>query len=137
MFSKPIRTYYAAILDTQLLPPYSSIALPLLHSPTTMATAAAITLPLTSVKHRSLVSTSSSLWFSSSSIQPPRNLQSISVSAACKPSFRVFSSMSIQAPEKASAASFLDRKESGILHFVKYHGLGNDFILVCSSLHFC
>ncbi|KAH6757378.1 hypothetical protein C2S51_038854 [Perilla frutescens var. frutescens] len=38
--------------------------------------------------------------------------------------------MSIQAPEKASATSFLDRKESGILHFVKYHGLGNDFILV-------
>ncbi|KAH6832475.1 diaminopimelate epimerase family protein [Perilla frutescens var. hirtella] len=38
--------------------------------------------------------------------------------------------MSIQAPEKASATSFLDRKEGGILHFVKYHGLGNDFILV-------
>ncbi|XP_071910424.1 diaminopimelate epimerase, chloroplastic-like isoform X2 [Coffea arabica] len=41
------------------------------------------------------------------------------------------SSMSIQAPpEITSAASFLERKESGILHFVKYQGLGNDFILV-------
>ncbi|KAJ8532913.1 hypothetical protein K7X08_015802 [Anisodus acutangulus] len=35
--------------------------------------------------------------------------------------------MRIEAPEKGS---FLDPKESGILHFVKYHGLGNDFILV-------
>lgn len=34
------------------------------------------------------------------------------------------------APQKASPSSFLDRKESGFLHFVKYHGLGNDFILV-------
>jgi len=38
--------------------------------------------------------------------------------------------MRIEAPEKGSPDSFLDRKESGILHFVKYHGLGNDFILV-------
>ncbi|KAK4342934.1 hypothetical protein RND71_038750 [Anisodus tanguticus] len=35
--------------------------------------------------------------------------------------------MRIEASEKGS---FLDPKESGILHFVKYHGLGNDFILV-------
>ncbi|XP_021774417.1 diaminopimelate epimerase, chloroplastic-like [Chenopodium quinoa] len=34
------------------------------------------------------------------------------------------------APETQGRASFLDRKESGFLHFVKYHGLGNDFILV-------
>ncbi|KAL3536363.1 hypothetical protein ACH5RR_004824 [Cinchona calisaya] len=41
------------------------------------------------------------------------------------------SSMRIGAPpEMTSQASFLDRKESGFLHFVKYHGLGNDFILV-------
>lgn len=33
--------------------------------------------------------------------------------------------------EKSShAASFLDRRERNSLHFVKYHGLGNDFILV-------
>ncbi|KAB1224007.1 Diaminopimelate epimerase, chloroplastic [Morella rubra] len=39
--------------------------------------------------------------------------------------------MSALAPEKASPpTSFLDRRESGFLHFVKYHGLGNDFILV-------
>ncbi|XP_006480734.2 diaminopimelate epimerase, chloroplastic [Citrus sinensis] len=48
------------------------------------------------------------------------------------PSFRVSASSmsSIHAPESASRTSFLDRRESGFLHFVKYHGLGNDFILV-------
>ncbi|XP_022766179.1 diaminopimelate epimerase, chloroplastic-like [Durio zibethinus] len=47
------------------------------------------------------------------------------------PNFRVSaSSMSIGTPEKISTTSFLDRRESGFLHFVKYHGLGNDFILV-------
>ncbi|XP_042517443.1 diaminopimelate epimerase, chloroplastic-like [Macadamia integrifolia] len=41
------------------------------------------------------------------------------------------SSISIEAaPENFSKQSFLDRRESGFLHFVKYHGLGNDFILV-------
>ncbi|CAA7389607.1 unnamed protein product [Spirodela intermedia] len=39
-------------------------------------------------------------------------------------------SMSIEVPMKAPKLSFLDPKESGSLHFVKYHGLGNDFILV-------
>ncbi|XXG54834.1 hypothetical protein AAC387_Pa03g2617 [Persea americana] len=51
-------------------------------------------------------------------LQNPRSL----ISAAA--------SMSVQAPHKISQNSFLDRKESGFLHFVKYHGLGNDFILV-------
>ncbi|KAM7264264.1 hypothetical protein ACFE04_001947 [Oxalis oulophora] len=37
------------------------------------------------------------------------------------------SPMSVETNVKAS---FLDRRESGFLHFVKYHGLGNDFILV-------
>ncbi|KAL4354034.1 hypothetical protein GQ457_06G007830 [Hibiscus cannabinus] len=47
------------------------------------------------------------------------------------PSIRVSaSSMRVGTPEKISTASFLDRRESGFLHFVKYHGLGNDFILV-------
>ncbi|XP_057770570.1 diaminopimelate epimerase, chloroplastic-like isoform X2 [Salvia miltiorrhiza] len=91
-----------------------------------MSIAAAITLPPTAVKHRSLSSPSPSLWLSSSSFQPPKNLPSVAISA----NLRVFSSMSIQAPQKASATSFLDHKESGILHFVKYHGLGNDFILI-------
>lgn len=47
---------------------------------------------------------------------------------ARNPSWRTSASMSIEAPEKE--LSFLERKESGFLHFVKYHGLGNDFILV-------
>ncbi|KAE8719047.1 hypothetical protein F3Y22_tig00109978pilonHSYRG00001 [Hibiscus syriacus] len=38
--------------------------------------------------------------------------------------------MRIGTPEEISTTSFLDRKESGFLHFVKYHGHGNDFILV-------
>ncbi|KAK6231491.1 Diaminopimelate epimerase [Theobroma cacao] len=47
------------------------------------------------------------------------------------PSFRVSaSSMSIGTPDKISTTSFLDRRESRFVHFVKYHGLGNDFILV-------
>lgn len=46
---------------------------------------------------------------------------------------RVSASASMDAvtTEKISpAASFLDKRETGVLHFVKYHGLGNDFILV-------
>ncbi|XP_020241442.1 diaminopimelate epimerase, chloroplastic [Asparagus officinalis] len=40
-------------------------------------------------------------------------------------------SMSIEAPQKSTKPSFLDRKESSsVLRFVKYHGLGNDFIMV-------
>ncbi|CAH9089548.1 unnamed protein product, partial [Cuscuta epithymum] len=38
--------------------------------------------------------------------------------------------MTIQTSEKISSASFPGRRGSGILHFVKYQGLGNDFILV-------
>ncbi|MCL7025992.1 hypothetical protein MKW94_017509 [Papaver nudicaule] len=53
-----------------------------------------------------------------------------SSSSIQKPSFRISASMSIEATQKAPQVSFLDRKESGVLHFVKYHGLGNDFILV-------
>ncbi|XP_010515856.1 PREDICTED: diaminopimelate epimerase, chloroplastic [Camelina sativa] len=46
---------------------------------------------------------------------------------------RVSASASMDAltAEKISpAASFLDKRENGVVHFVKYHGLGNDFILV-------
>ncbi|XP_004301573.1 PREDICTED: uncharacterized protein LOC101311770 [Fragaria vesca subsp. vesca] len=32
--------------------------------------------------------------------------------------------------DAAQSASFLDRREAGSLHFVKYHSLGNNFILV-------
>ncbi|RWW28962.1 hypothetical protein BHE74_00027497 [Ensete ventricosum] len=41
-------------------------------------------------------------------------------------------SMSVQAPKKSPDLEFLDRRDSGILHFVKYHGLGNDFIMLCN-----
>ncbi|KAJ0983960.1 hypothetical protein J5N97_002316 [Dioscorea zingiberensis] len=61
----------------------------------------------------------------------PDFYSSSSVRFLYRPSFR-FSTfrMSVEAPEKSQKTSFLDRKESGVLHFVKYHGLGNDFILV-------
>ncbi|WOL04799.1 diaminopimelate epimerase, chloroplastic [Canna indica] len=42
----------------------------------------------------------------------------------------ISSSMSVQAPKRSADVAYLDRKESGILHFVKYQGLGNDFIMV-------
>ncbi|XP_073282119.1 diaminopimelate epimerase, chloroplastic-like [Primulina huaijiensis] len=99
-----------------------------------MAIAAASTLPFAAVNHRSLSYPSHlSLNFLrvSSSIQKPNILNSnILSSVPNKPNFRIFSAMSVEAPEKGSSTSFLDHKESGILHFVKYHGLGNDFILV-------
>lgn len=98
-----------------------------------MAIAAAISVPLTSPTRRSLTSfiphpssPSSILKLNSlREIVSPR-IPRLSLSAAAAAS----SSMSVEAAEKASPASFLDRRESGILHFVKYHGLGNDFILV-------
>ncbi|KAL0866494.1 hypothetical protein Bca101_045612 [Brassica carinata] len=42
------------------------------------------------------------------------------------------SSMDAVTAEKISPASFLDKREESrkVVHFVKYHGLGNDFILV-------
>lgn len=38
--------------------------------------------------------------------------------------------MSVTTQENPSQTSFLDRKETGVVHFVKYQGLGNDFIMV-------
>ncbi|XP_031118080.1 diaminopimelate epimerase, chloroplastic [Ipomoea triloba] len=100
-----------------------------------MAITAAITLPLTASSRRSL---SSSLIapFRFSSPSPlslqRRALQIPSCSPFRRPTFCISAalSMSSETTEKASPASFLDHKESGYLHFVKYHGLGNDFILV-------
>ncbi|KZV35058.1 diaminopimelate epimerase, chloroplastic [Dorcoceras hygrometricum] len=99
-----------------------------------MAIAPASTPPFSAVNSRSL-SYSSHLSFSfirfSSWIQKPNILNSSIISSVPnKPNFRIFSAMSVEAPEKDSPTYFLDHKESGILHFVKYHGLGNDFILV-------
>jgi diaminopimelate epimerase len=46
------------------------------------------------------------------------------------PKFSV-SAVSVETPHQISNSAFLDRKESSrFLQFVKYHGLGNDFILV-------
>ncbi|KAF8397541.1 hypothetical protein HHK36_016459 [Tetracentron sinense] len=89
-----------------------------------MAMAASISLPLTSPCRRSLAS-----------IKPFRGSIRAEIfksgSALRNPRFHISaSSMSIDAPQKILQDSFLDRKESGFLHFAKYHGLGNDFILV-------
>ncbi|KAB1224024.1 Diaminopimelate epimerase, chloroplastic [Morella rubra] len=96
-----------------------------------MAIAAAISLPLTSPTCRSLALIDPTRSSCSSFISQLNFLRR--TSARVCPSFRISatSSMSALAPEKASPpTSFLDRRESGFLHFVKYHGLGNDFILV-------
>ncbi|KAL3628566.1 hypothetical protein CASFOL_027612 [Castilleja foliolosa] len=100
-----------------------------------MAIAAAITLPPSVVNHHSLSSArSASLSFSrlsATSFQQLNTFKPIIVSAGKNQlGFRIFSSMAVQAPEASSTTSVLDRRESGVLHFVKYHGLGNDFILV-------
>lgn len=69
------------------------------------------------------------------------NINSLRLSATTtnpNPSFRISSmSSTVQTPETISQLSFLDRRESSAsLHFVKYHGLGNDFILVISLFFF-
>ncbi|KAL6622450.1 hypothetical protein ACP70R_032329 [Stipagrostis hirtigluma subsp. patula] len=44
---------------------------------------------------------------------------------------RAVASMAVSAPKSSAAASFLERRESErALHFVKYQGLGNDFIMM-------
>ncbi|KAF7818540.1 diaminopimelate epimerase, chloroplastic [Senna tora] len=95
-----------------------------------MAIAATISIPLSSSTRRSLTSvsllrsSSISLYTSpSNSLIPQHSLK--------YPNSRIIaSSMSVETPVKTSSSSFLDRKESGFLHFAKYHGLGNDFILI-------
>ncbi|KAJ0028745.1 hypothetical protein Pint_35493 [Pistacia integerrima] len=96
-----------------------------------MAIAGKLSLSVAPVTHRSVAPLNplrSSAFFSSSTLQLICSRSNLTIKS---PKFRVSaSSMNIEAPEKASRASFLDRRESGFLHFVKYHGLGNDFILV-------
>ncbi|KAF5476000.1 hypothetical protein F2P56_007748 [Juglans regia] len=97
-----------------------------------MALAAAISLPLASPTGRSLAFTNPLRSSSPSSSVFPLKFLAKDSARTC-PCFRISatSSMSALAPEKASPpTSFLDRRETGFLHFVKYHGLGNDFILV-------
>ncbi|XP_004302726.1 PREDICTED: diaminopimelate epimerase, chloroplastic [Fragaria vesca subsp. vesca] len=93
-----------------------------------MAIAAAITVPLTSPTRQSLTSSLPH----QSSPSPILKFTSLTktVTSRLRLAAAAASSMTVGAAEKASPASFLDRKEAGILHFVKYHGLGNDFILV-------
>ncbi|KAL6520995.1 hypothetical protein OROGR_017564 [Orobanche gracilis] len=103
--------------------------------PPLMAMPAAVNLPPTVVNRRSLSSayiTSCSLFrISTTSFQRHNTLNRIAVPVGKnQPGIRILSSMTVKAPETTSLTSFLDRKESGFLHFVKYHGLGNDFILV-------
>ncbi|KAF5179935.1 Diaminopimelate epimerase, partial [Thalictrum thalictroides] len=104
-----------------------------------MAMKATIYLSNTSSSRHFLTSSSSSCYSLKQpiqfSLQQPQQLRfaaSRSMSSTCRISASSSSSsMSIQeAPLKTIKSSFLDRKESGFLHFVKYHGLGNDFILV-------
>ncbi|KAG7027308.1 Diaminopimelate epimerase, chloroplastic, partial [Cucurbita argyrosperma subsp. argyrosperma] len=96
---------------------------------TANAMAASISLPLTSPSPRSLA-TIPSLRSSFCSIL---QLDSIGKNSARRRSPRLsvsVTSAGLHVTEKASSLSFLERRESGFLHFVKYHGLGNDFILV-------
>ncbi|KAK4281408.1 hypothetical protein QN277_012903 [Acacia crassicarpa] len=91
-----------------------------------MALTATISRPLTSFRRPS----SAVLRPSTSSDAFPFGFPVPRYSVKC-PSFRIMaSSASLQTPVKSSSSSFLDRKETGFLHFAKYHGLGNDFILV-------
>ncbi|GAV62678.1 LOW QUALITY PROTEIN: Kinesin domain-containing protein/DAP_epimerase domain-containing protein [Cephalotus follicularis] len=93
-----------------------------------MAIAAAISLSITPATRISFTPVNP-LRFTSSSTLNFTSLKSTSIKN--NPSFIVSaSSMSIETRDRISPTSFLDRKESGFLHFVKYHGLGNDFILV-------
>ncbi|KAL1351813.1 hypothetical protein HN51_015689 [Arachis hypogaea] len=91
-----------------------------------MAIAATISLPITSPtrRHNSLLRHSSSTTLSVLAT-PQRTLKYTNPRIVASSS-----SMSIDAPVKTSTSSFLERKESGFLHFAKYHGLGNDFVLI-------
>ncbi|XP_054803473.1 diaminopimelate epimerase, chloroplastic [Prosopis cineraria] len=95
-----------------------------------MAIAGTISLPLTSYRRRSFTS-SRLLRPSSTSLSAfPSSLPAPQYSFKCPSSRIIASSTSIETPVKSSSISFLDRKDTGFLHFAKYHGLGNDFILI-------
>nr|ACJ84625.1 unknown [Medicago truncatula] len=92
-----------------------------------MAITATISVSITTPTRRSLSSINS--------ILP----SSRSISATPQPTFKypnsrlvaLASSMKTETPIKTTTStSFLHHKESGFLHFAKYHGLGNDFVLI-------
>ncbi|KAG5055480.1 hypothetical protein JHK85_007990 [Glycine max] len=90
-----------------------------------MAITATISVPLTSPSRRTLTSVNSLSPLSTRSTLPtPQRTFKYPNSRL------VVSSMSTETAVKTSSASFLNRKESGFLHFAKYHGLGNDFVLI-------
>ncbi|KAL5711017.1 diaminopimelate epimerase [Ranunculus cassubicifolius] len=64
--------------------------------------------------------------FQSLQSQSNFTLRNLKISAAATSSSMTIST----SPIKTLSSSFLDRRESKSIQFVKYHGLGNDFILV-------
>uniref|UniRef100_A0A2P2J6J9 diaminopimelate epimerase n=1 Tax=Rhizophora mucronata TaxID=61149 RepID=A0A2P2J6J9_RHIMU len=97
-----------------------------------MAVAATISQSTSLSTRHSLGSTQTFLPSSSSTSRPTLQLNySISRLSFKASGYRpLAAAMRIETPENISRASFLDRRQSDFLHFVKYHGLGNDFILV-------
>ncbi|CAJ1896814.1 unnamed protein product [Sphenostylis stenocarpa] len=90
-----------------------------------MAITAAISVPLTSPTRRTFAFLNNLFPHTPRSTlpTPPRTFK--------YPNSRlVVSSMSTDAPVKTPSASFLHSRETGFLHFAKYHGLGNDFVLI-------
>ncbi|WJX84525.1 diaminopimelate epimerase [Trifolium repens] len=93
-----------------------------------MAITATISVPITSpTTRRTLSSVNSFIPSSSRSISatPQRTFK--------YPNSRLVasSSMKTETPVKSTTStSFLHQKETGFLHFAKYHGLGNDFVLI-------
>ncbi|XP_022005945.1 diaminopimelate epimerase, chloroplastic [Helianthus annuus] len=92
-----------------------------------MSIAAIVSPPLL----RSLPATSPSSFPLTYSLKPLSFSLQLNVSPLRNPNFQfTVSAMSVTAQENLSPTSFLDNKETGFLHFVKYQGLGNDFIMV-------
>ncbi|XP_071734784.1 diaminopimelate epimerase, chloroplastic-like [Rutidosis leptorrhynchoides] len=100
-----------------------------------MSIAAVASSPFTPSYLRSVSATSQSSISISSSLKSSSSSFTLHLTAnklATKNPNSEFSvtAMSVTSQQNISKTSFLDRKESAVLHFVKYHGLGNDFIMV-------
>ncbi|KAL5058300.1 hypothetical protein RYX36_029904 [Vicia faba] len=92
-----------------------------------MAITATISVPITSPTRHSLASFNFFQSSLHSNFTTPQRTFKYPISRL------VASSMKTETPAKTtttSSTSFLHQKESGFLHFAKYHGLGNDFILI-------
>ncbi|CAI9273357.1 unnamed protein product [Lactuca saligna] len=97
-----------------------------------MSVATIVSAPLTSSNIRSLSIISSSSFSPINSFKCSSFVVKLTTTTLLRnPNFRFSASaMSVAAQENLSQTAFLDRRETGVLHFVKYHGLGNDFIMV-------